>query len=373
MSRDTLICTVGTSLFSNIDRLDEGDPLKVCERKGNVTGLVKELLNRDPSDRVCGAEINSITSLLKKGKLSERNELHLMISHTDEGWEMGEILKHYYQDSKNPYRFQRAIATVIEGLKDYDIKKFRTEGLKNLVKEIAKIVREKGAERIVINATGGYKAQISFAGLIGQALEIPVMYVFERFEEIIELPPQPVSFNFDLWLSNYENFKKLSTDDLAPYEEVKDLVNDNRLNTLVEVETINGKKIAALTPVGQLFHETFLHSFIREKRSFLEDLSPKKEEPKFSKDFYHYPPFGAEEFVKKVWRDKRYIRTVRDFYINPDLYEKSNFEFDKSRNKVILIYSDGTRTTKFNMEIPKNNETILKAALVDLNEIYFNI
>lgn len=110
MSRDILICTVGTSLFSNIERLDEGDPLKVCERKGNVTGLVKELLNRDPSDRVCGAEINSITSLLKKGKLSERNEIHLMISRTDEGWEMGEILKHYYQDSlKTPIDFRELL------------------------------------------------------------------------------------------------------------------------------------------------------------------------------------------------------------------------------------------------------------------------
>ncbi|MER3447215.1 MAG: hypothetical protein C4291_10395 [Candidatus Dadabacteria bacterium] len=75
MSRDTLICTVGTSLFSNIERLDEGDPIKVCERKGNVTGLVKELLRRDPSDRVCGAEINSITSLIRKGKLEDREEL----------------------------------------------------------------------------------------------------------------------------------------------------------------------------------------------------------------------------------------------------------------------------------------------------------
>jgi putative CRISPR-associated protein (TIGR02619 family) len=372
MSRDILICTVGTSLFSNIERLDEGDPLKVCERKGNVTGLVKELLKRDPSDRVCGAEINSITSLLKKGKLSERNELYLLISHTDDGWEVGEILKHYYQDSKNPYRFQRVIATRVEGLKDYDIKKFRTEGLKNLVKGIAKTVREKGAERIVINATGGYKAQISFAGLIGQALEIPVMYMFERFEEIIELPPQPVSFNFDLWLSNYENFKKLSTDDLASYEEVKDLVNNERLNTLVEIETIDGKKTVALTAIGQLFHETFLHRFRREKRSFLEDLSPKKEEPKFSKDFYHYPPLGAEEFVKKVWRDKGYVKTIRDFYTNPDLPEKSRFEFDKNRNKVILIYSDGTRTAKFNVEIPSKNETTLKAALVDLNETYFS-
>jgi len=108
--------------------------------------------------------------------------------------------------------------------------------------------------------------------------------MFERFEEIIELSPQPVSFNFDLWLSNYEDFKRLSTDDLVPYDEVKDLANDKRLNTLVEVETIKGKKTVALTAIGQLFHETFLHRFRREKRSFLEDLSPKKEESKFSEE-----------------------------------------------------------------------------------------
>jgi len=372
MSRDILICTVGTSLFSNIERLDDKEPLKVYEKKGNITGLVKELLKRNPRDRVCGAEINSITSIIEKGKLSERNELHLLISHTDEGWEIGEILKHYYQDSQNPYKFERVVATVIEGLKDYDVKKFKTEGLKNLVKEIAKIVREKGTERIVINATGGYKAQTSFAGLIGQALEIPVMYMFEKFEDIIELPPQPISFNFDLWLLHYESLDNLSKKNIAPYEEVKRLTADERLKTLIEVETINEEKHVALTPVGQLFHEMFLYRFKKEKNHLLGDIQPVKEEPAFSKHFYHNPPFGAETFVKRIWKDKKYIKTIRDFYTHPDLPERSRFEFDPKHNKIVLIFSDGRRTAKFNVEIPSQNEVTLKAALVDLNETYFN-
>ena len=56
---------------------------------------------------------------------------------------------------------------------------------------------------IAINATGGYKAQISFAGMIGQALGIPVYYLFEKFSKVIKLPPQPVALDLSLWLENY--------------------------------------------------------------------------------------------------------------------------------------------------------------------------
>jgi CRISPR/Cas system-associated protein Csm6 len=91
---------------------------------------------------------------------------------------------------------------VIQGLSDASPHVFRTEGLRNLVRSIAGVVRRHGAQVTLINATGGYKAQISFAGMIGQTLEIPVCYLFEGFSDVITLPPQPIALDLRFWLNN---------------------------------------------------------------------------------------------------------------------------------------------------------------------------
>jgi len=95
---------------------------------------------------------------------------------------------------------------VLTGLTDASHERFRREGLRHLVTATAKIARQWGPEHVVINATGGYKAWISFAGLIGQALDIPVCYLFERFSEVITLPPQPVSLDLAFWLEHSSRF-----------------------------------------------------------------------------------------------------------------------------------------------------------------------
>src|SRR3990172_3235116 len=190
--RDTLICTVGTSLKGNIDLQSAGSRLKELWDSRNGKGLSVEL-NRMPStDRLCGAEINSIHSIIEKGLLQQRTALIFLVSDTEDGRFIGEVLKKYYESSRNPHRFERVEARGIEGLTDRDVFRFRNQGLKNLVKRISEVVKTpEDSKRILINATGGYKAQISFAGMIGQALDIPVCYMYEGFSEVIQLPPQP--------------------------------------------------------------------------------------------------------------------------------------------------------------------------------------
>ena len=370
--KDTLICTIGTSLFTNINRLDEKDPLRIAKANGNWIGLAKKLILKSPEDKICGAEINSITSLCQKNLLNSRDTLYLLISDTDDARDIGEILKRYYEDSKNLYRFERVLIKDIKGLTDDDVKSFRNQGLRNLVKEIAKILNEIGSERILINATGGYKAQISFAGLIGQAMEIPVLYMFENFSEIITLPPLPLSFNFNLWLRFYEQLNRLATEDILRAEDIKVILKDERLLPLIDEEIINGEKIVSLSYMGQLFHESFRYRFKKQKKALLppELSEDRRKEPRLSEHFYHHPPHFAENMIKKIWKEKKYITTISDFYVNPDSPEKNHFEFDKTHNCIVFTYSDGTKTAKFRIEIPEATESQLMAALVDLNETY---
>ena len=59
--KNVLICTVGTSLKGNLER---ANPKKIREllTRGNVKGLGLALSAVKAEDRICGAEINSITS-----------------------------------------------------------------------------------------------------------------------------------------------------------------------------------------------------------------------------------------------------------------------------------------------------------------------
>jgi len=227
--RDVLICTVGTSLKNNLARLDQ-DRLAEYLRNFNAKGLALWLLEKDPEDRLCGAEVNSIVSVIKKGHLKATRKLILLVSDTEDGGFLGKTLGQYFDHTANPNRFQEVEVHTLTGLTDSDPQRFRTEGLRNLVKAVASASRRESSEKIVINATGGYKAQISFAGMIGQALEIPVCYLFERFSEVIELPPQPISLDLSFWLENIETFYLLALDEA----EENPVARDPRFESLVE-------------------------------------------------------------------------------------------------------------------------------------------
>ncbi len=54
MQCNTLICTVGTSLFSNLNRLEEGEPLRIAYNNRDLRDIVSLLLEKDASENICG-------------------------------------------------------------------------------------------------------------------------------------------------------------------------------------------------------------------------------------------------------------------------------------------------------------------------------
>ena len=274
--RDVLICTVGTSLFGHLNNPDSPELKAACEAK-NAKGLSLLLLEQPPDARSLGAEINSITSILSRGRLQGRRRLVFLVSDTPDGAFIGQILRQYYEHSKNPYTFDAVEIHTLEGLTDTDAQLFRTDGLRNLVRAIAKEVKKESSRRLVINATGGYKAQISFAGMIGQALEIPVCYLFERFSEVIELPPQPISLDVSFWLEHVATFFALNHNELGE----NPAAGDEKFASLVDEIRVNDHTLIGLSAVGQLFHETYQHWFELQRQMLLPpatDTPPEKKE-----------------------------------------------------------------------------------------------
>jgi len=364
--RDVLVCTVGTSLKTNLEKSEEAGIRSALEQK-NVKGLSLELLNQSPEDRLCGAEINSITSIIKQGHLNNKRRLVYLVSDTEDGKFLGQVLTQYYENHNNPYQFQKVEFHPLEGLADATPKRFRTEGLRNLVRAIAQVVNEEGSETMVINATGGYKAQIAFAGMIGQALEIPVCYLFERFSEVIELPPQPISLDLSFWLENVDQFYDLADNEARENPSQR----DHRFATLVDAIDINGQTVIGLSPVGQLFHETFRHRFKIQRQRILppaSGIAPEEKAIKYE-DQNSKKHSGLSYYLGRI-RKVPYVNRLYTHYYNPGLPGKNYFR-KSATGEVSQIeggYSDGKALTKFDVVTTAATSAQRDAALADLRE-----
>ncbi len=366
--RNVLICTVGTSLKGNLaNAKDTLFPDLLAQN--NIKGISLALSEIDPNDRIAGAEINSISSILKKKFIQNRLYLYLLVSDTKDGDLIGNILKAYYERRQNSSYFDQVQCITIEGLTDESPHRFRTEGLRNLVKAIAEIVRRHGSESVLINATGGYKAQISFAGMIGQALEIPVCYLFERFSEVIELPPQPISIDLSFWLENAALFFDLAGDGV----EKNPTVEDVRFASLVEEIEVDGVKLVGLSATGQLFHETFQYRFQKQREMFLppdSGLAPEEKVIKYedSNTGKHAELKPYLERVSKV----NYVVRIFTHYYNQDLPIKNYFRPSAKGgfSQVEGGYSNGKAATKFDIVTTAKNKDQRDAVIADLSGLF---
>ncbi|MBB5149082.1 putative CRISPR-associated protein [Ureibacillus thermosphaericus] len=246
MKKNTIIATVGTSLLGGLNRngIDWNLPIEQ---------IVKKIQELENNTNIC-AEISSIHSMIHENILVEKENLYLLASDTVEGEKIKLILKSYFASL-----FRNVHVFTIEHLNGQNAKQFTEEGLRNLVKIIVYIVKTvpNREEDCVINATGGYKAQISFAGLIGQVLKIPVYYQFEGFSSVVQLPTMPVVFDYQLWLKHFKLFKELYDLGIASTKLLPSNIKLKELDGLVE-ET-NGQ--LRLSSTGLLLHEVLWNRY----------------------------------------------------------------------------------------------------------------
>ena len=377
--RSVLVCTVGTSLIGNLMHSEKVELRELAQRRNSIA-LSHGLLSLDPQHRLLGAEINSVSSILKSGRIDQRDHLYLVVSDTQDGAFIGEVLKHYYESPRNSFGFDHVKIRNVSGLTDSSANRFRTEGLRNLVKEIAKIVWQHGPNTILINATGGYKAQISFAGMIGQAIEIPVCYLFERFSEVIELPPQPISMDLSFWMNNADTFFMLAHRDLSFPVKGSDEVlhglsgtihSDERFASLIDEIETDGQQLVGLSPVGQLFHESFRYRFLQTKQPLLPPKSeiPPREKPIKYEDDNPGKHSGLQNYFEKI-AETSYVTGIYTFYYNQDLALPNYFRTSPKCGIDGLEggYSDGKTTTKFSVRITARTAGERDAAKADLCE-----
>ncbi|MBF0201028.1 MAG: putative CRISPR-associated protein [Desulfamplus sp.] len=366
--RDILVSTVGTSLIGNIGR--DGDAvLKNPLASRNAKDLALALCGIDHAHRICGAEINSVAGIISQNLLDQRHMHIILTSDTEDGRFVGQVLSQYYSSRHNGQsRFSHAKVESVTGLTPEDTSRFKHEGLKNLVRNIASAVRDYGAGRIMINATGGYKAQISFAGMIGQALEIPVAYMFEGFNEVITLPPQPVSFDFGFWLTHYDIFCELEAvmEKKRPWP-----LPDQRFEVLVTSISEGDVHLYELTPAGLLFHETFRSRFASRARELLppDSATPLEKRKITYEDENRGKHRGLAAFLQRVIQAP-FVNSIYTYYYHPAMEKSRPFGRDRE-NSIDCIdgtYAHHGATTKFTLRTTAGTSQERDAALVWLNE-----
>ncbi|OCS91022.1 putative CRISPR-associated protein [Caryophanon latum] len=223
----TIITTVGTSFIGG------------CMRNKMDFSQTEDVLFEQMMqvDRVqaFSAEMASTHSLMKQ--YPNAASLHLLVSDTAEGYKIGALLQRY---------FETFVATVsvhvIDGLNGSAPETFRQQGLRNLVNVLLTILTEH--DDCVLNATGGYKAQVAFAGIVGQVFHIPVLYQFEGFDDVIQLPTMPLRLNTALFAKFEQTFQCVAS---GQY------VAEIPLELSEYIENINGE--SKLTAIGLCLYE----------------------------------------------------------------------------------------------------------------------
>jgi putative CRISPR-associated protein (TIGR02619 family) len=232
----TILATVGTSLLSNARR-----DLNVA--RPDPQQLANYLRHTDAAK--ASAETNSLSRLLQSN-----DRVTFLRSQTDEGRQCGEALAKHYENNAYPARIIEVPDLT------YTESRFKMRGLRSLVATLIEQIRqERGQGRqVLINATGGFKAEIAYATLVGLLFDAPVFYIHEAFQDIIEMPPTPIGWDYSL-LADYEDFFAWIDADLRRTAEV-----DARLRGLpqdVRLLLADEDDFTLLSPAGEAFYEAY--------------------------------------------------------------------------------------------------------------------
>jgi putative CRISPR-associated protein (TIGR02619 family) len=371
--RSILISTVGTSLFHpNLEGLKrahaEGKAdarlvdLAIAYAAQDWTAVAAELGQLPATDRICGAEINSIASMIEHGHVRPDCGLFFLHSDTADGRSIAAILKCYFDARHAPVE-----SVAVTDLQDVDPRRFRTKGLRTLAKELCRVIRERTPTACAINATGGYKAQIAIAVLLGQAVGVPVFYKHERFDEIIAFPPMPVALDFEVWMRASGMLVALekATDPLSADVFIDEW--DERYESLVDRVAIDGTDYLELSPTGQVFHETFRERFRTSRDEVLPLAAIAQHEPTLH-DHGVINLLRSEllRFLGKLTREVPFVTRCVTYYCHPQLNEPIRFRV--RGDEVEGIFSDGTRTVKFVVHTTSQTAGQTSAAVAALND-----
>ena len=272
----TVITTVGTSIFENF----------MDEEKNKDRNLINKL--REDFSKLKGVEYEKSKDYVKRieklreivGKwISEYPE------HSAELRSLGTIRAAYKDDIivilvTSDTILSNIAADIIESvikrgdlqgvsfrerkrivsLQVKDSRKFRTEGIHNLINFVDKTLQSYYSNNVIFNITGGYKVITPIMTIMASVFGCDLVYIFEDSKELIKIPPVPIKIDYSFIEENLEILDMLSNG----IENLNKVRQDNfyELQELEKkgfVETVDN--VAILSPVGEIFLRKYKSNF----------------------------------------------------------------------------------------------------------------
>ncbi|NEN88916.1 MAG: putative CRISPR-associated protein [Okeania sp. SIO3H1] len=317
----TIITTTGTSLLSNA----------TCElnKKKGESFADDELQNyfKSVGPEKASAETKSLLKIA-----SPEDEVVLLYTKTPNGELCAREVYRYLKSKKWSNIRQRELPL------EENEAQFERRGLRELVniliEEITKAQREN--QEVIINATGGFKAEIAYTTIVGMIFQVPVKYIYQHFEQPITFPTLPVSWDVNLLLE-YEDFFEWIDE-----EPRKVLAVEQRLKAIPELEQNQVQQLllpadendeVMLSAAGDILWKRVAQQ--RELAELIEDPPPSeipiadKISSSIAGDKHHYPK-GTLEFAEKVAQ----VEAVEEII-------GGHFE-PTTRKRVKQVYDDGS-------------------------------
>lgn len=333
------LCPSGISIIENLKK-------SKIEKPDDKDTITKFLKNSDKPDLMkVSAELNS---LLKMG-ISEEDKVSFLSSDTDNG-EMvahclGKTLKDVFGCDCNVKR--------IKGLQTDDKKRFDTEGIPNLTEAILKEVDDnRWNYNIVLNATAGFKAAVPYLTFIGMIFHLPIRYIFERSESIIELPPIPIEFDME----RLKQIEPVIDEIISDFMSVDDFIEKTgfSFSDLEEAEKdilLKEDGYVILRPTGRILYQRYLQ--IKGNRVY---ISPEVSKKLKSGEYDH----NVFENLFKKMKDPIHLQAK----LHNEVKKKDRIDLEcykaGSTNERIFFYSEGKKVYICNVFMHDEYERVIQ-------------
>lgn len=282
-----IITTTGTSLLTNVAKSRQKPASEVSDRE------LKEHI-RTFSHTESSAETNSLFKIA-----SPRDEIVFLYTSTKDGQRCATIIQDYLL-SHNWSVSLREVPI------DYNESRFERYGLRQLVNILVQEIvnSQRQQQEVVINATGGFKAEIAYTTIVGTIFQVPVKYIYQDFQEAITLPVLPITWDTEIMFIHQEFFDWLD-DQPRYYQEVeiwlKGMYNRETVKAFLLPPDSDGHVF--LSPAGEILWQRFRQTK-EEAETYIEDPPASEVSPEdkiansLEKQGHNYPKYTLELATK---------------------------------------------------------------------------
>ncbi|SMC09198.1 hypothetical protein [Nitratiruptor tergarcus] len=235
--------------FSKLFKKDYREKESFSKEFNALKDFIKENITFDEKT---SAEIKSLIAIQKNEKFKNFSiDIELIATDSILSPLCSEILKELIEKNSN-YRVNFDEKNIIKDLQVADYKRYK-KGLINLLNRLNQIGSNgEYFGDMVLNVTGGFKGVIPYMTIFGQVNKIPIFYIFEFTDALIEIPQIPISIDEKLFDKYWKEFCIIDANLLLNKSELN-YQYLKKCKNLLEIE----EDIVALNPLGKILWDKY--------------------------------------------------------------------------------------------------------------------